>query len=79
MYLFLIFISFTAQAQEKVEYKFKEYEKIDLGDFSVQGDVVTPGDLSLKNRTLKFINHDLYKRTNFQDYLSADKNLYFKE
>lgn len=52
---------------EKVIIKYKEYEKIDLGDFSIQGDIITPGDLSVKERKNKFLNSDLYERVDFDD------------
>ena len=77
--IYLIIFTCSLWANEKVEYKYKDYEKIDLGDFSVQGDVVTPGDLSLKDRKIKFINHDLYRRTDLKDLQQVDNEIYFKE
>lgn len=62
----LLFIT-NAYADEKVIIKYKEYEKIDLGDFSIQGDIITPGDLSVKERKNKFLNSDLYERVDFDD------------
>ncbi len=69
----MIFLMFTLtplyiHAEEKVIYQYKEYERIDLGDFSIQGDIITPGDLSVKDRKNQFLNSDLYERENFHDF-----------
>lgn len=76
VYLIILILCQPSYAEEKVEIKYKEYEKIDLGDFSVQGDVVTPGDLSVKDRKIKFINSELFERKKFDDYSSLDKIFY---
>lgn len=65
--VFFILLTSVCQAEEKVIIKYKDYEKIDLGDFSIQGDIITPGDLSVKERKNKFMNSDLYERTDFDD------------
>ena len=69
MKVLIIFLLLTGlcQAEEKVIVKYKDYEKIDLGDFSIQGDIITPGDLSVKERKNKFMNSDLYERVDFDD------------
>ena len=68
VFVALTFImSFEICAEEKVIYQYKEYERVDLGDFSIQGDIITPGDLSVKDRKNQFLNSDLYERENFKD------------
>ena len=66
--IFLLIFSKNSLAEEKVVYQYKEYERIDLGDFSIQGDIITPGDLSVKERKNQFLNSDLYERQNFNDH-----------
>lgn len=65
--LFGLLLITSVMAEEKVIIKYKDYEKIDLGDFSIQGDIITPGDLSVKERKNKFLNSDLYERLDFDD------------
>lgn len=73
---FLTFISFESLAKEKVIYKYKEYEKFDLGDLEVKGSVVAPGDISVKERKRKIFENPLYKRTSFRELMIKDvKNL----
>ena len=69
-YLLLILglvLSFLAQAEsnKKVIYKYKEYEKFDLGDMEIKGSIIAPGDLSVKERRRKVFDRDLYERFNF--------------
>lgn len=74
--IFLIFISAEAFSKEKVIYKYKEYEKFDLGDLEVKGSVVAPGDISVKERKRKVFENPLYKRTSFRELMIKDvKNL----
>ncbi|MFZ4714243.1 MAG: hypothetical protein ACOYL6_11040 [Bacteriovoracaceae bacterium] len=82
MKIYLMFLmllhSYSAYSEDKVIYQYKDYERIDLGDFSIQGDIITPGDLSVKERKNQFLNSDLYERENFQD-LTERLSKNFKE
>lgn len=62
---FTLVFSFNIHSKEKVIYKYKEYEKFDLGDMEIKGSVVAPGDLSVKERRRKIFHRDLYQRTDF--------------
>ena len=59
-------LSLNAQAQKKkVIYKYKEYEKFDLGDLEIKGSIIAPGDISVKERRRKVFERDLLQRDDF--------------
>lgn len=64
---FVIFFTSTLSlAQEKkIIYKFKEYEKFDLGDLEIKGSIIAPGDISVKERRRKIFERDLMKKNDF--------------
>jgi hypothetical protein len=72
--LFLIlFISFQVKAEDgkkagekKVIYKYKQYEKFDFDDLSVEGEDGSPGDLSINPRFQKEFKNELPYRKNFK-------------
>ncbi len=80
-HLFLLFssISFAGENDkeaEKVIYKYKKYEKFDLGDLEIKGVVVAPGDLTVKDRSIKQFRRGLYDRVNFDKEIKENiKNL----
>ena len=39
--------------KEKISYKYKKYERFDLGNLEIKGSVVAPGDLSVRERERK--------------------------
>ena len=66
--LFFIFISFSGMSfaqKTKTIYKYKEYEKFDLGDMEIKGNIVAPGDISVKERRRKVFERDLLHKNNF--------------
>lgn len=73
-YLLLLSIlsSSTLFAKKKVVYKYKEYEKFDLGDMEVKGNVIAPGDLSVKERRRRVFERDLLKRKDFDQKIIND-------
>lgn len=55
-------------AQEKnIRYKYKEYEKFDLGDLEIKGNIIAPGDISVKERRRKVFERDLLQKDNFDN------------
>jgi len=63
---FMIVFSSVCFAQKtKTVYKYKEYEKFDLGDMEIKGNIVAPGDISVKERRRKVFERDLLRRSNF--------------
>ena len=65
----LFLFSFSALAKEKIVYKYKQYEKFDLGDMEIKGELIAPGDLTVKERSNRFINRKLYNRTKYSKEL----------
>ena len=66
MCLTILFTSSLSFAQKKkVIYKFKEYEKFDLGDLEIKGSIIAPGDISVKERRRKVFERDLMRRDDF--------------
>ncbi len=71
--LILIFtFSFAVYAKENVVYKYKQYEKFDLGDLEIKGSIIAPGDLSVKERRRKIFKRKLYRRKDFDEFIQRD-------
>ncbi len=64
-------MTFNVMAKEKtvdsknVVYKYKKYEKLDLEDFSVEGETGSPGDISIAPRMQQKFYNKLPYRYNF--------------
>lgn len=52
-------------SDKKVIYKYKQYEKFDFDDMSVEGEDGAPGDLSINPRYQKEFKNELPYRKNF--------------
>jgi len=52
-------------AQTKKIYKYKEYERFDLGDLEIKGSLIAPGDISVKERRRKVFERELIKKDDF--------------
>lgn len=50
---------------KNVVYKYKKYEKLDLEDFSVEGETGSPGDISIAPRMQQKFYNKLPYRYNF--------------
>ena len=50
-------------------YKYKQYEKFDLGDMEIKGEIVAPGDISVKERQRKVFHRNLYQREDFDELI----------
>lgn len=70
--LIIFLMSFGAAAEEKVIYQYKKYEKFDLGDLEVKGQLIAPGDLSVRERDRRRFELDLYNRTDFDAHIKHD-------
>lgn len=55
----------TEVAQEKVIYKYKQYEKFDFEDLVIEGETGSPGDLSILSRHQRKFKNRLPYRKNF--------------
>jgi hypothetical protein len=72
LFLFTLLSVTNVNASEKIIYKYKEYEKFDLGDMEIKGSIVAPGDLSVKERRRKTFRRKLYQRLEFNKKIITD-------
>jgi hypothetical protein len=69
----LILLAAGAFAEEqKVIYQYKKYEKFDLGNLEVQGQLIAPGDISVRERERRRFEMELYSRKNFDSFIQKD-------
>lgn len=60
------------QAEQKVIYEYKKYEKFDLGNLEVKGQLIAPGDISVRERDRRRFELDLYSRKDFDTLIKKD-------
>jgi hypothetical protein len=60
------------KTQPSVIYQYKKYEKFDLGNLEVKGQLIAPGDISVRERERKRFELDLYTRKNFESFQRKD-------
>jgi hypothetical protein len=81
--IFSFFFTLSTQVQtaergkkKNVIYKYKSYEKFDLGNLEIKGSVIAPGDLSVKDRARRTFSRDLFDREDFnKEVIKEIKNL----
>lgn len=72
-FLLSFYIIAGAQGQDqKVIYQYKKYEKFDLGNLEVKGQLIAPGDISVRERDRKRFELDLYSRKDFDTFIKKD-------
>lgn len=80
-YLFLISLmtsSFFALSQDEppsdpsVNYEYQKYQKFDLGNLAIKGNILTPGDVSVRDRLPSSIVNDVFNRKDFNDNMNKD-------
>jgi hypothetical protein len=57
---------------QKIIYQYKKYEKFDLGNLEVKGQLIAPGDISVRERDRKRFELDLYTRKDFDPFIKKD-------
>ena len=57
---------------QKVIYQYKKYEKFDLGNLEVKGQLIAPGDISVRERERRRFELDLYTRKDFDAFIKKD-------
>lgn len=58
--------------EQKVIYQYKKYEKFDLGNLEVKGQLIAPGDISVRERERKRFELDLFTRKDFDGFIKKD-------
>tara|TARA_Y100000296_G_C5176020_1_gene260110 strand:+ start:3243 stop:3518 length:276 start_codon:yes stop_codon:yes gene_type:complete len=66
IFILLVF-AFNAypQKKSKIVYKYKKFEKINLGEINVEGDLGAPGEVTISRRYLKKFKNRLPSKPNF--------------
>ncbi len=59
--------STLANEKENIIYKYKKYERFDLGNLEVKGEIIAPGDLSVLERERKVFQLKLLDRKEFDE------------
>jgi hypothetical protein len=57
---------------QKTIYQYKKYEKFDLGNLEVKGQLIAPGDISVRDRDRRRFELDLFSRKDFDDFTKKD-------
>jgi len=61
-----------ANDNKNVVVKYKNYESFDLGNLEIKGNIIAPGDLSVKERDRKLFKRNLYERYDFNKEVNND-------
>lgn len=61
-----------AQEDQKTIYQYKKYERFDLGNLEVKGQLIAPGDISVRERERKRFEVELYSRREFDVFVRKD-------
>ena len=70
--LFVLISTSGYSKEEKVLYEYKKYEKFDLGNLEVKGELIAPGDLTVRERDRKRFSMDLFTRKDFDSIQRRD-------
>ena len=62
--LFTLLFS-AVSAQEKIVYKYKKFEHINLDEISIDGDLGAPGEISVSQRYLRKFKNKIPSKPNF--------------
>jgi hypothetical protein len=65
-------IEALADDNAKVIYEYKKYEKFDLGNLEVKGELIAPGDISVRERERRTFRLELFTRKNFDEQSAHD-------
>ncbi len=73
IYVLSMYMMSDAFGQEdKVIYQYKKYERFDLGNLEVKGQLIAPGDISVRERERRRFELDLYSRKDFDAFIKKD-------
>lgn len=61
--------------EENVIIKYKTYERVDLGNLEIKGEIIAPGDLSVMERGRKVFDTELLDKRDLRDYIDRDHRL----
>ena len=64
------------KTKERVIFKYKKNEKIDLGDLSVAGKEIFPGDLTVRERKRYKPKENIFEKKDFEKEIEDDFNFF---
>lgn len=70
--ILLLSLVSISEAKDKTIYQYKKYEKFDLGNLEVKGELVAPGDISVRERERKRFEMQLESRRDFERFIEKD-------
>jgi hypothetical protein len=65
-------IDALAEEKGKIIYEYKKYEKFDLGNLEVKGELIAPGDISVRERERRTFRLELFTRKHFDQQSAHD-------
>jgi hypothetical protein len=68
----LLFLFEAMADEQKIIYQYKKYEKFDLGNLEVKGELIAPGDISVRERDRRKFELDLFTRKDFDTFMKRD-------
>jgi hypothetical protein len=71
-FLGLYLIAEVYGEDQKIIYHYKKYEKFDLGNLEVKGQLIAPGDISVRERERRRFELDLFSRKDFDAFIKKD-------
>lgn len=74
VFMFIAKVVIAQEPKTEIKYEYKKYEKVDLGDLSVKGNIVTPGDLSVNERGKRLFERPLPERMNYDKENKIDSS-----
>jgi hypothetical protein len=68
----ICFLNSACAEDQKFIYQYKKYEKFDLGNLEVKGELIAPGDISVRERDRRRFELDLFSRKDFDGFIKKD-------
>ena len=62
--------------REKIFYRYKKNQKIDLGELSVEGQNMVPGDLTVRERKRHNSKENIFEKKDFEKEIKEDFNFF---
>jgi hypothetical protein len=73
VFTFVISSALWAQGKKEVIYEYKKYEKFDLGNLDVEGELTAPGDVTVAERERDRQELELFVRRTSEDLARKDQ------
>ena len=72
LFLGIFWVSCSFAQETRTIYEYKKYERFDLGNLEVKGQLIAPGDISVRERERKRFQLELYSRKDFDPFIRKD-------